>query len=112
MLFCHYCTLSEALKNPFELWAYFFLFPEASPCALEHPCRFSVIPVVNNIKDNGPPWGGCRSADEGGGGVLTISTSQSLRKKQALGDSADGARKTDPKQGRPSVCMCTRAKRS
>lgn len=46
-----------------------------------------------------------------GGGMLTISTSQSLREKQALGESADVARKTDPKKGRPSVCMCARAKR-
>lgn len=43
--------------------------------------------------------------------MLTISTSQSLREKQALGDSADGARITDPKREEPQcVYVCPHAK--
>ena len=45
----------------------------------------------------------CDGVWRGGGGVarrvLTISISQSLREK-ALGDSADGARTTEPKKGK------------
>lgn len=37
--------------------------------------------------------------------MLTISTSQSLREKQALGDSADSARITDPEKGK-ALCVC------
>lgn len=37
--------------------------------------------------------------------MLTISISQSLREKHAVGDSADSARITDPKKEKPCVCV-------
>lgn len=70
--------------------------------------------MVNSMKDNSPRgvvvevW----MEEERGGmarHMLTISTSQSLREKQALGDSADRARKTDPKKGKAQcvrMCVC------
>lgn len=48
-------------------------------------------------------------------GMLTISTSQSLREKQALWDSADVAGKTDPQKGKAlcvHVCTCERGRDS
>ena len=81
-----------------------------SPCALDHPCHFSIIAAVNNVEGQKLPWVSVRPGNGGGHGLAHADYQHFVKpqRKAGAGGFCGWCWNNLPWKLRPCVSVCKR----